>query len=153
MQKWKPIFHLKNSQLIKKEDGVTLLELLASIALLSIIIMLVGSVHMFGQRQYIKQSHDASQANELAAGISAMTRTLRPLASEKVIVNGSQIMLENSVLFELSGNDLESGDKTIIAHGIEGFTALKTDNGKAIEISLTAENEETYWTKIYFRGD
>ena len=78
MQKWKPIFHLKNSQLIKKEDGVTLLELLASIALLSIIIMLVGSVHMFGQRQYIKQSHDASQANELAAGISANVSTKSP---------------------------------------------------------------------------
>ena len=56
MQKWKRgcrSVQQKISKIsLRNESGMTLVELLASIALLSVVLSLVGAVNLFGQRQY-----------------------------------------------------------------------------------------------------
>lgn len=40
------------------QRGITLVELLAVLAILSVIILLIGSAHLFGQKQLIYQTDE-----------------------------------------------------------------------------------------------
>jgi len=62
---------------LKSEEGITLIELMASLAILSIVILLVGSVHIFGQTQFINQTETASQSNDLRYSLSLVSRDVR----------------------------------------------------------------------------
>ncbi|MDD2427757.1 MAG: type II secretion system protein, partial [Eubacteriales bacterium] len=63
MHKWKHICRSQKQRQkqiqhksLKSEAGFTLVELLAAISILGIVIVLAGSVHLFGQRQFRSQS-------------------------------------------------------------------------------------------------
>ncbi|AZP03678.1 hypothetical protein EJN90_02760 [Jeotgalibaca ciconiae] len=136
-----------------EEEGMTLVELLASLTLLSVVILLVGSIHIFGQKQYVKQASEASQANELSAGLSSMSRELRGLSADKVAIEEGAIYVDGTILFELVGNQIISKGTAIIAENIERFGCEKSEDGSSIELTLMGENLEEYVTMIYFRGE
>ena len=73
-------FRMRGNRMIrtlKSEEGITLIELMASLAILSIVILLVGSVHIFGQTQFINQTETASQSNDLRYSLSLVSRDVR----------------------------------------------------------------------------
>ena len=90
----------------KSEAGITLVELLAVLALLSIIIALVGSAHMFGQKQYRKQAAIASQSNELTIGLATMTRELRNLKANQVEVKEGAILIDGTDIRDMTRDSL-----------------------------------------------
>ena len=136
----------------KSEAGITLVELLAVLALLSIIIALVGSAHMFGQKQYRKQAAIASQSNELTIALATMTRELRNLKANQVEVKEGAILIDGVVTFSLIDEELRSKEASVIAQDIQTFTATKSTDNRSLTIVLIGKNGTKYETMISFRG-
>lgn len=176
MRKWKRIFHSKKSQirrlpkiqLLKSEAGVTLVELLAAIAILGIVIALAGSVHIFGQRQFRSQTESANQANDLSHAMTVMSTDLRRYAADQVRVTendeNDEIEILNSegeyVRTYYVSNEKLLYKGTVLIDYVSSFSAKKIDDKGIhlhIEISVdsTAPGVEAkdYQTTIYFRAE
>ncbi|MGB9342558.1 MAG: hypothetical protein WCB13_04100, partial [Trichococcus sp.] len=87
---------------------MTLIELLASIALLSVVLSLVGAVHLFGQKQYLTQSYSARQSNDFAYTLSVISREVRstPFARITVSASGDAILIGGAETFSQKGEQL-----------------------------------------------
>ena len=166
MPKWKLICHSKlqkKKQVLKNEAGVTLVELLASIAILGIIIALAGSVHIFGQRQFRNQTESAKQANDISYAMSVMSTDLRRHSADEVNVTGTgviEIMNEDGeavLTYRKSGHKLVNRVAVMIEYVTE-FTAEELVDSEGILIKVSIQSDKAgveaknYQTTIYFRG-
>ena len=93
---------------LKSEEGITLIELMASLAILSIVILLVGSVHIFGQTQFINQTERASQSNDLRYSLSLVSRDVRQAGlvvkdheNETYTIGPTRILSKNLTYLEI----------------------------------------------------
>ncbi|NLC25275.1 MAG: prepilin-type N-terminal cleavage/methylation domain-containing protein [Fastidiosipila sp.] len=168
MRKWKRIFHSKKRQirrllkiqLLKSEAGVTLVELLAAIAILGIVIALAGSVHIFGQRQFRSQTESANQANDLSHALTVMSTDLRRYPADEVKVEDNKISLvdEDDPIYYLENDKLMNQSSVMIDY-VSSFTAKKTADRKGIHIKISVNSNEPgveakdYQTTIYFRAE
>lgn len=152
VQKWRRYYHLIKSSKLKEETGITLVELLAAISILSIVIVLAGSVHMFGQRQFIDQTKSASQANDMNYALTVMTTDLRKLKTDDVKVEENKIFINESLLYSVKDNKLRKADQ-ILASNIDNQAFMKDTEGITITLKTTDQirPKKKYETKIYFR--
>ena len=162
MLKWKRGCHLvqdKRKKInLRGESGMTLIELLASIALLSVVLALAGAVHMFGQRQYITQSYSASQSNDYAYTLSVISREIRkhPYESITVSESGDALLIGNVVVLSKNGSQLLKNSTQILAEDVESFVVSSKPETKSIKIILKSMSEKNnqpkdYQTTIYLR--
>ena len=150
MRRWKQDCRLRN------EAGFTLVELLASLAVLSLIIGLIGSVTMFGLKQYDQQVYVAEQSNDYAYALTVLSKEVR--SAEEVVISAGSITVDG-VVFAQSGSQLvkttQSG-KEILADNVKtgGFQVVENTD-KTIVITLenaqTDVNQKMYDTTIYLR--
>ena len=152
MQKCNLFYRLKNK--LNAESGVTLIELLAVLSILSVFILLAGSIHIFGQKQFTSQTQSASQANDFSYALTDMTTELRKYKPGDVSVEGNIIKVNNGIEYKQLGTELVRNN-SVIASSVGSFTATKyTDR---IEIKIEATNQtaadKDYHTTIYFRGE
>lgn len=160
MRKWKHVCRLKTKlnnikTQWKSDHGITLVELLAALAILSVVILLAGSVNIFGQKQFINQTESASQSNDMSYALSVMSQELRKVEGKTISVteDGRKISTENDLTFELQGDQLLKNENVLI----DGVSSMKAKlNGQAsIEITLKTKSkrskEKVYQTAIYFR--
>lgn len=82
-------------KLLQSEAGITLVELLAALAIMSLVFLLVGAIHIFGQQQFRSQTKSAYQANDLSYALTAMTSDLRRHAYDQVEVTDNVISVNN----------------------------------------------------------
>ena len=139
---------------LKKEDGITLIELLASITILSVVILLVGSVHLFGQRQYVSQTESNRQANDLRYSLAMISRDVRS-ASDFDLVASHHIVVDE-VSYKKEGSNLLR-DGSILSNRVGSFEVLQSE-GHADKYVITIssslndlDQSETYSTTIYLR--
>ncbi|NLC40392.1 MAG: prepilin-type N-terminal cleavage/methylation domain-containing protein [Clostridiaceae bacterium] len=158
----------KLKPLLKSEAGVTLVELLAAIAILGIIIALAGSIHIFGQRQFRNQTESANQTNDISYALSVMSTDLRRHSPGDVdVIDESVIEILNEAgdpvpRYRTEGNKLMQGDAVLINY-VSSFTVQKIidseDAFKGIEIEVSIHSDKPgveakdYQTTIYFRGE
>ncbi|PTQ85999.1 prepilin-type N-terminal cleavage/methylation domain-containing protein [Trichococcus patagoniensis] len=162
MHKWKRGCHFiqqKSSKInLRNESGMTLIELLASIALLSVVLSLVGAVHLFGQKQYLTQSYSARQSNDFAYTLSAISREVRstPFASITVSESGDTLLIDGAVAFSQRGAQLLKNENQIMADDVQEFLVTRDPATESIGILLKSMSEmnsqpKEYQTTIYFR--
>lgn len=142
-----------NQKLLNDEAGITLVELLAAISILSIVILLAGSIHIFGQRQFIEQTKSASHANDLSYAMTVMTTDLRKKESGKIKVeNGNEIHIDGSQVFYIVNNQLfKEGE--ILANNVGNQAFIKDEEGITITLKTVepVKPQKKYETRIYFR--
>jgi len=163
VRRWKHDYLLRTNQMsdLKSDRGFTIVELLASIAILSIVILLAGSVHMFGQRQFTSQTESASQANDMSYALSVMSRDLRKESAASVTVNEdkNEITVQNGSTFTHQGQELNKNGTEVLSKNVKDATfELLTEDGnnKGITVTLYSSNNQQsqskkYQTTIYFR--
>lgn len=162
MHKWKRGCHSvqqKGSKInLRNESGMTLVELLASIALLSVVLSLVGAVHLFGQKQYLTQSYSARQSNDFAYTLSVISREVRktPFADITVSASGDTLMIEGAEAFKQKGAQLVKNTDQVLAEDVENFVVTPDAETKSVTIILKSLSEmnsqpKEYQTTIYFR--
>ncbi|WP_161878893.1 PilW family protein [Alkalibacterium sp. MB6] len=139
---------------LKKEDGITLIELLASITILSVVILLVGSVHLFGQRQFVSQTESNRQANDLRYSLAMISRDVRSandfelVASHHIVVDEVSYKKEGSTL-------LRNG--SILSNRVGQFEVVPSkDQTDTYVITIASSSNdlnqsERYSTTIYLR--
>ena len=107
---------------------MTLVELLAAIAILGIIIALAGSVHIFGQRQFRSQTESAKQANDMSYALSVISTDLRRYSPGEVMVTGENVIVilneagEPIPRYRTEGNKLMQGDAVLMNY-VSSFIA------------------------------
>lgn len=136
----------------KSEEGFTLVELLASIALLSVVILLVGSVHIFGQSQFINQTESASQSNDLRYSLSVLSRDVRRAGS--VEKDGNTYTVDG-IEYEWARPNLTRNDE-LLSKQVDDFSLSILDENTKAEITIkSTQNRQgqskEYHTTIYFR--
>lgn len=162
MHKWKRGCHFvqqKSSKInLRNESGMTLVELLASIALLSVVLSLVGAVHLFGQKQYLTQSYSARQSNDFAYTLSVISREVRkaPFADITVSESGDTLLIDGAVAFSQQGAELVKNTDQVLAEDVEDFVVIPDAETKSVKIVLKSLSEmnsqpKEYQTTIYFR--
>lgn len=133
---------------------MTLVELLASIALLSVVLSLVGAVHLFGQKQYLAQSYSASQSNDFAYTLSVISKEVRKTSFADVTVSesetGDAILTVDAEAFSQQGEQLVKNNDQVLANGVADFTVELNATEKSVAIVLKSPEKE-YQTKIYLR--
>ena len=148
MRKWKPGWHLKN------ENGFTLVELLASLAILSMIISLIGSVTMFGIKQYDNQTFEAEQANDYSYALTVLSKEIRS-AKSVTVANGS--ITVDGVIYAQTGTQLiktaEDSSQEVLADYLptDGFKVSEIETNNIIAITIKNNESKTYQTTIYLR--
>lgn len=137
-------------RILKNEDGITLVELLASLAILSVVILLVGSVHIFGQTQFISQTESAGQSNDLRYSLTLVSRDIRQ--AEEISFESGVLKLDG-LTYTHSGNALRRNGE-VLSERVSLFEVEFNDEKADILISSTGNrqgNTQTYETTIYFR--
>lgn len=155
MQKWKQDCLSLKHRLNKDESGITLVELLAALSILSVVILLAGAIHMFGQRQFINQAESASQANDLSYALTVMSTDLRKQDPAQVIVNeeGNKVTVADGTEYYVSNNQLYKGN-TVLAKSVDTLKVEKIEGALKIILQSSSRSSQNkkYETTIYFRG-
>lgn len=153
MLRWKQDYHLQKNRLIKDESGITLVELLAAISILSIVILLGGAIHIFGQRQFNNQTEAASQANDLSYALTVMTTEIRKESQESVTVEENQaIHIGEEHRFYINDKKLYHNGN-VLAEPINSIEVEKGENEIHIILHGSTQHaqKKKYETTIYFR--
>lgn len=139
--------------------GVTLVEVLAVLVLLSLVFLLFMSTQLFGQREYSTQTQQISNEESLQFVIKDITREVRRIDDNskiKVDVQKSELQIGSSVYF-LINNELKK-NSTILADNIEDFKLEFNSSKDTLNISImtkgSARAKEEIKTSIFLReGD
>lgn len=156
MHKWKRGCRSVQQKISKtslsNESGMTLVELLASIALLSVVLSLVGAVHLFGQKQYLAQSYSAGQSNDFAYKLSVISKEVRkePFSSSAVSESGKVLSIGGVERFRQQGTELVTNEGQVLTDGVDDFAVELSATEKSVAIVLKSP-EKKYQTKIYLR--
>ncbi|HEX5350462.1 MAG TPA: prepilin-type N-terminal cleavage/methylation domain-containing protein [Trichococcus sp.] len=162
MHKWKRGCHFVQQKIskisLRNESGMTFIELLASIALLSVVLSLVGAVHLFGQKQYLTQSYSARQSNDFAYTLSVISREVRktPFSDITISESGDTLLIDGAEEFSQKGAQLVNNNDQVLAEDVEDFVVTPDAETKSVKIVLKSLSEmnsqpKEYQTTIYFR--
>ncbi|MDQ1001324.1 prepilin-type N-terminal cleavage/methylation domain-containing protein [Neobacillus niacini] len=75
----------KTIKQVLSEKGVTLVEVLAGLALLSMVLLLVNSVHLFSQKQTVSQTKEVQQQSDVRLASNLLTKEIRRAESVLVV--------------------------------------------------------------------
>lgn len=137
---------------ILNERGISLVELLAVLVIGSIILSLVISITVNGQKTYSQQTHSAEQLAELRYAVKVITKEVR--RAEKVNIAEDQLVIQSDgrIVFELQNGQLWQ-DGSVLA---ERISKLKFEmEGRVLAISMetdgTSGKKQEASVEIYLR--
>jgi prepilin-type N-terminal cleavage/methylation domain-containing protein len=129
--------------MIKSERGVTLVELLAAISLLSIVLLLASSVHLFGQKQMNFQSDEVQKQSQERLAANLITKEIRKAKTVEV-KNPNQLTVNDTDTYKLEGTTIKKNNEEFMTK-INGFSVTKNGNQVSLKIGNLPE------TTIYIR--
>lgn len=130
------------------QQGLSLVELIAVIAITSFIAIIIYSVLLSGEKQYNTQSSDNQELSDIAYTLKVLTKEIRK--SSDVEVTGNTLVI-SGVTYAYSPDT-----KSILKDGvtsfrdIEGFSVSKNED--VITITITGKQNKTVSTKIVVRS-
>ncbi|WP_225743918.1 PilW family protein [Marinilactibacillus sp. Marseille-P9653] len=133
------------------QEGFTLVELLATLALLSVVIVLAGSIHLFGQKQFSQQTDQVSQISDIRFTLSSIEKDVRQTVPSEISYDGQLRVGEN--VYSIEDNTLRKNGG-IISDQISSFDVSLTEERIELKIKSSSEKNrpiEEISTTIYFR--
>lgn len=125
------------------EKGVTLIELLAALSLLSMIILLASSIHIFVQKQMNSQTKEIQTQSDERLAINIITKEIRKARTVE-IKTPNELTINGTTVYRLDGTTLKRNNDPCISN-INYFTVSKTGNQIKLKIGSLPE------TTIYLR--
>ncbi|UTR11249.1 prepilin-type N-terminal cleavage/methylation domain-containing protein [Evansella sp. LMS18] len=149
---------------LQDNRGVTLVEVLVSTALLSMILLVITSFHLFGQNQFINQKSHSDSVTNVRLAMSDMTKEIRKGATVTDCGYEELTVGDNSYNIEINSSN---GEYRLVKYGtnpleigeIKSFECkfIKTESenlGVNIEITGTQPGQSSpvsHSSRIYFR--
>lgn len=141
------------------QRGITLVELLGVLAILSVIILLVGSAHLFGQKQLIYQTDELHKQGDVRLVISQLTTDFRSVTATDYSVD------TDTGTYQVGTHTYSYNERIIYRDGkkmsdnIAGFTLTPIEDDEelvGINIKIDSKDSDqagqtTIETAIYFR--
>lgn len=115
---------------IKNDRGVTLLEVLLAVTIMSIILLLISNVQIFGQKEYVNQAKQINHQANIRLAVKAITKDIRKTNAASV-ENGALKIGSN--VYELSGTTIKKNGNKLIDH-IKVFNVTKSGNQINVKI-------------------
>lgn len=139
-------------RMLKSEKGVTLIEIFAALALLSLILILAGSVDLFGQKQFNSQTAEIESQANVTLALNILTKEIRSAnsvsASNNVLTVNTSDNTTNT--YALQGESLTKNNQSIIT-GLKEFLVGPASDHITIAITSSGEPPISLSTTIYYR--
>ena len=134
------------------DRGISLVELLAVLAIGSIILSLIIGIIVNGQKTYSQQTHSAEQLTELRYAIKVITKEVR--SAEKMTISENRLVVQSGgrIVFELRNDQLWQ-DGSVLAERISGLNFEMEDRVLAISMETdgTTGKKQEVNVQIYLR--
>lgn len=133
---------------VSNNHGLTLVELLAGIVLISILLVLISSIHLMGVKQYSVQSETIQNQTHVRLAMNTLTKAVRSAGTVQTTASNELTLTTGSQTTVYSyGNSALLRNGSSIISGISNFTVTQTGN----QVTLTLEstpNAEGATTKL-----
>jgi prepilin-type N-terminal cleavage/methylation domain-containing protein len=127
------------------EKGLTLVEVLAALALASLVILLAGSINLFGYKQMSSQKEEIQNQSNDRLAMNIVTKAIRQADPSTVeVINDQNVLKINTVRYYLDGTSLKKETDVLISD-INKFTVKRSGDQITLEIGKLPQ------TKIYLR--
>lgn len=136
--------------LLEDNKGFTLIEALASLTILSIIIILLGSVQVFGNKQYVNQYDFVENQTNIRYVVTLITKEIRSV--NEVSVNSNIITIGTNE-YRLTNETIWKNDQPIVTN-IHKFDVKQNGNKISLEIESVPNNQgnaASVTTEIFLR--
>jgi prepilin-type N-terminal cleavage/methylation domain-containing protein len=117
--------------MLKNSRGVTLIEILCAIALISMVLLLANSLNIFGLKQVNEQTNDINNQSNVRLAINIITKEIR--SAQNVKVSNNILTINNLDIYKLDNHSLTKNGQAIIPD-IQKFNIVM--NGNQILISI-----------------
>lgn len=136
------------NKLFNNEDGVSLVELLATLVIGTFIMVFIISIHIFIQNQYKSQSAEVKQLTDITIAAKAITKDIR--SANEILVSGdlkeiTLIFKDETITYKFEKEQLRKNDVTYI-YDLKNFEVemkgskisleIKSKSGKKIETEI-----------------
>ncbi|NLM14136.1 MAG: type II secretion system protein [Epulopiscium sp.] len=132
--------------MIKNEKGVTLIELIVSLAIFSAIISLTLSVLLFGSRTFKKLTNETNDLLNVSHAIQYLTKEIRK--ADKIEADNGRLILNERDVYTLENNVILK-NRTPMFYNIEMLTIVKLSS--RIEVTIKGVEGEKVESTIYLR--
>lgn len=137
--------------MVKNQKGVTLIELLAAITLLSIVLLLANSIHLFGQKEMTDQTAEIQNQSNVRLAMNLITKQIRKASS--INVDSNNVLTLDSDIYKLDNNSLTKNGQPFITN-LQKFD-IQYDGSKITvtiaDLPSTNNPQTTLSTTIYIR--
>lgn len=131
----------------RKQQGFTLVEVLATITILSLVILLLMGILTNGQNQFTNQNEKNHKLQNISYAFKDITKKIRQHPNE--IVVGVNELTINGVHYYQNGTNLMK-DSIVIVHNIQEFQVKEIAN--TISIIFKTTSNESFSTQIVKRN-
>jgi len=139
---------------LRSESGITLAELLATLAIGSIIIILIMGVFLTFNKQYSKQTGEIRDLTNISTGLQAITKNIRSATEVEIYGNNDSVKItqpNRTITYELVNGNIEK-DNVIFLRHIKNFYVEEIEEGK-ITLEIKASDKQKVKTTIVLRKD
>ena len=140
--------------MMKNNKGLTLVEVLVVLALLSMVILLINSVQLFGAKQLANQSQDAQNQANVRLAVNIISKEIR-MSDPKNVGESNGVLTINGDVYKHNNEHktITKNDQPLI-EGIEEFDSQL--NGKKLLLTIKSiendlEQSVDISTVIYIR--
>ena len=133
------------------QRGFTLVELLAAVTLTALVIILLGSVHLFAQKQYNYQTEAVNHQKEVRLAMTSITQQLRTVTSDQITFDGNTLTIGSNIYHWNDHNSSITLNGTSLAHGIAEFDVqlcTETNTCDQPHINILIKSQENKQGKI-----
>ncbi|SNR86457.1 prepilin-type N-terminal cleavage/methylation domain-containing protein [Anaerovirgula multivorans] len=137
--------------MIQNRKGITLIELLMVLSVMSIIVVLSFSVYIFGMKSFTLQSTNVENQSNVRYATSYITKEIRK--AESVEVLGNILTINGTDEYKLVDNIIWRNSNELVT-GIEHFNMSKSGNKISLEIISLSNSDGCFSSlssKIYIR--
>lgn len=121
------------------QKGLTLVELMAVIVIMSIIFILISRIQLTSSEQYTLQTEKNNQLTDLSYTLKVITKDLRK-SGKAPEINGNTYTIGSEIyVFDAATNSL-SRNETILAHPITAFT-IKSITSQKYKIIISTPTD------------
>lgn len=135
---------------LKNNQGITLLEILLAITILSMVLILISQVQIMGQKQFINESNKVNHLENVRLAAKIITKEIRK--ENAFVIDGERLIIGTDE-YKLEGTDIVKNGTPFI-HYIDDFQFSALAEGIDIEIISVADihgKKESISTTIYLR--
>jgi type II secretory pathway component PulJ len=144
--------------MLKNNKGITLIEVLSGLALISMISLLAFSIHLFSQRQLTNQSNEVETQRDIRIAINIIKKDIRSADRVEVQDGKLKIIWENEGIETIYMKDekaetLKKDDQVLLSN-IADFQLAQEEEKIYLQIEskpLTNDKTVSMKTTLYIR--